>query len=460
MAFSDPRYLLFLGVAACIIFLIPAGRPRLIGMLALSALFALGFGVTALVLAVVVVLSYLGGLALRHALEGRGRTAMFVAILALTLSPLLFYKYWAPFVSTGNPILPVGISFYTFMAVGYLIEVYISRDEVEPSPLKLAAFLSFFPHLSAGPIGRAATFLPQLSNLGRFNYQLAVSGLRSILVGLFMKIVIADTLAPQVNRVFSEPRSFGAFDHLLATVLFSFQVYADFAGYSLIAIGSAALLGIRLMKNFDLPYLSQTLPEYWRRWHISLSSWFRDYVFVPLQFKYRRGGKWTLVLALIATFTLVGIWHGAGLRYAVFGLIHGVLVAGSTLTLTWRNQFWRKRGVPTWLIGVPRVVATFLIVTATFVIFRAASIEDALHMYRSLLSFAPSERTVPLALLPACALLIAGDIAVSRGLTLAKLPTVVRWLVYQAIAFAVLGFALLHALQDSPYANQFIYFEF
>src|SRR5258708_4095303 len=159
--------------------------------------------------------------------------------------------------------------------------------------------------------------------MGQFDYARAVSGLRAILVGLFMKIVIADALAPYVDSVYADPRQHGAVDLALSTTYFSFQVYADFAGYSLIAIGSARLLGVELLTNFMQPWLSQNLPDFWRRWHISLSSWFRDYVFTPLQFQARRQGVYGLAVALIFTFVLVGVWHGAGVNFALFGLIHG-----------------------------------------------------------------------------------------------------------------------------------------
>src|SRR6185312_10875370 len=188
------------------------------------------------------------------------------------------------------------------------------------------------------------------------DYARAVAGLRAILIGLFMKVAIADTLAPHVDAVYFDPRRFGAVDLTLATVYFSFQVYADFAGYSLIAIGSARLLGVELLTNFMQPWLSQNLPDFWRRWHISLSSWFRDYVFTPLQFQARRSGAAGLAMALVFTFVLVGIWHGAGLKFALFGLIHGALVAFSTLTFARRDRYWRSRGVPRPVLSVLRAV--------------------------------------------------------------------------------------------------------
>ena len=398
MAFSDPRYLLLLGFVALILPMIPRGSPRLMTI----ALISLGFYVSLnpaswYVLVGVASIAYLGGLALSALPNGNARGAVFLVLPAGDVAALAGLqicrfglstaaageRYALPgWSSMADLVLPIGISFYTFLAVGYLIDVYVGSVPAERNGVRFAAFMCFFPHLTAGPIERTRHLLPQLENIGRFDYDRAVSGLRAILVGLFLKIVVADTLAPHVEAVYSNPRQHGAVDLVLGTVYFSFQVYADFAGYSLIAIGSARLLGVELLTNFAQPWLSQNLPDYWRRWHISLSSWFRDYVFTPLQFQTRRWGVYGLSAALVFTFILVGIWHGAGLKFAVFGLIHGVLVAYSTLTFARRDKYWRSLGIPRSMLFVGRASTTFVIVTLTFVLFRAGSLEDAIWIYR------------------------------------------------------------------------------
>lgn len=387
------------------------------------------------------------------------------------MTPLLFFKYVPALAgATGEGhawstlrhlILPIGLSFYTFMALGYLIDVYTDKAPAERDALRFGAFLSFFPQLTAGPIERAGRFLPQLSRLGTFDPIMAVSGLRAILLGAFMKIAIADTLAPHVNAVYAFPQNHSAFDLALGTVYFSFQVYGDFAGYSLMAIGSARLLGIELMKNFEQPYLSQTLPEYWRRWHISLSSWFRDYVFIPLQFHIRRSGRRGLALALISTFTLVGIWHGAGPKYALFGLIHGVLVAYSTLTIAKRDKLWQRTNLPNWLCHTFRSTITFLVISLTFVLFRASGIANAMIIYGKLLTADSLARTLPITI-PSLAilLLIGGDLAVSRGMTWERLYRPLRWLVYYGMIGCVCWLQLKRALGDNNYEPGFIYFGF
>ena len=270
-----------------------------------------------------------------------------------------------------------------------------------------------------------------------------------------------DTLAPHVEAVYSDPRRFGAVDLTLATVYFSFQVYADFAGYSLIAIGSARLLGIELLTNFSQPYLSQNLPEYWRRWHISLSSWFRDYVFIPLQFQARRLRKVGLAAALVFTFVLVGVWHGAGLKYAIFGLIHGILVAYSTLTFAKRDNFFRRLGVPGVPLSIGRALATFSIVTLTFVLFRASGVSDALWIYAAILKGKSAAVSLPF-LVPALliAMLVLGDVAVAKGFDLARLSAGRRWTCYYLLSFGIIYGVVFHALRESSHVQQFIYFKF
>lgn len=476
MAFSDLRYLLFLGLVALILPVIPRGLPRWLA----TGLIGLGFYVNLTpgywyVLVVVTLTAYLGGLTLSRLPEGRARDAAFAALLVTALLPLLTFKYAAAFYALlppggsaathwstmANLVLPIGISFYTFLALGYLIDIYVGSMRAERSAVRFAAFMWFFPHLTAGPIERARHLMPQLENIGEFDYGRAVSGLRAILVGLFMKIVIADTLAPYVESVYANPREHGATDLALAAVYFSFQVYADFAGYSLIAIGSARLLGVELLTNFMQPWLSQNLPDFWRRWHISLSSWFRDYVFTPLQFQARRSGAAGLAMALVFTFVLVGIWHGAGLKFALFGLIHGVLVAFSTLTFARRDKFWRSRGIPPALLAVGRAILTFSIVSLTFVLFRAGGVRDALWIYKTLLLGVSAPRTIPLAMPAALiGLVVAGDLFVALKADFTRVSTWARWGAYYAASGCVVWVAIDRVLRASPYVQQFIYFKF
>lgn len=475
MAFSDLRYLLVLGIVTLIVHAIPQGALRLLATALISLIFYASLNpATWYVLVTVATLAYFSGLVLSRVPEGPARSMLFAALLTATLLPLLFFKYAATayhllpsdgdlaarWSTMANIILPIGISFYSFLAAGYVIDVFVGSLPAEKNAIRFGAVMFFFPHLTAGPIERARHLLPQLGNLGAFNYDRAVTGLRAILTGLFLKIVVADTLAPYVNAVYSAPRSHGAIDLALATIYFSFQVYADFAGYSLIAIGSARLLGIELTINFMQPWLSQNLPDYWRRWHISLSSWFRDYVFMPLQFQARRWGAYGLAGALVFTFVLVGIWHGAGFNFAVFGLIHGVLVAFSTLTFSRRDRFWRSR-VPRPVLLVLRATTTFLIVTLTFILFRASGLREALWIYKALLTGAEGVRTValtkPLIVITA---VIAYDLLVTWAKDAKPFPVWLRWSGYYAGVVCIVAAMIEHVLQASSNVQQFIYFKF
>jgi len=474
MSSSDPRYLLFAAFVALLLPLVPAGRPRLAALVLLSLLFYASFSPWyLLILGFVTLSSFSMALVFSASETERSRKPVFILSVIIALLPLLSFKYLGSmlgeqfstqpaWLSLLNAALPVGLSFYTFQAVGYLIDVYVGNLEAERDPIRFSAFMSFFPQLLAGPIERAPHLLPQLSRLGQFDYARAVAGVRAILIGLLLKIVVADSLAPLVDTVYSDPRRFSSPDLALATIYFSFEVYADFAGYSLIAIGSARLLGIELLQNFAQPFLSQNLPEYWRTWHISLSSWFRDYVFTPLQFQWRRSGSTGLALALIITFTIVGIWHGSGWKYAIFGFMHGLLVSYSTLTFRARDKAWRKSGVPMSLVAVWRAVATFFTVTLTFVLFRADDVTTAAWIYKHLLTGPIRGITLPvlwpMALIAA---VIAGDLlARHRAKLVDRSSQFMRWAVYHVATLTVLSAMLLHFIQGAQHVRQFIYYKF
>ena len=218
-------------------------------------------------------------------------------------------------VSTLNIILPVGISFYTFQTLSYTIDIYRKQLKPTKDALSFFAFVAFFPQLVAGPIERASHLLPQFYKTYKFNYDQVKSGLLLIAFGLFKKMVIADRLAILVNQVYNNPSDYYGEDVIIATVFFAFQIYCDFSGYSDIAIGIARTMGFDLMKNFDSPYMSKSITEFWRRWHISLSTWFRDYVYIPLGGS--RGGKYKRYLNLFLVFLISGLWHGAAMTFVI-----------------------------------------------------------------------------------------------------------------------------------------------
>ncbi|GAB4412497.1 MAG: MBOAT family protein [Bacteroidia bacterium] len=324
---------------------------------------------------------YVAGQQLARASRRGVRRAWLAASLAINLGALAFFKYCNFFIASLEAtlqaagigvglgmlpiILPVGISFYTFQTLSYTIDIY--RGQLQPSrdPLAFFAYVAFFPQLVAGPIERAARMLPQFGQLHRFDRQQAVQGLRLMLYGFFKKIVIADNLARWVDPTYAAPEQYPGLPLLLATLGFAVQIYADFSAYSDIATGCARLFGFELMRNFHAPYGARSLRDFWARWHISLSTWFRDYVYIPLGGNRRRRLRNTVNLLL--TFGLSGLWHGASWGFVVWGLIHGLAYAVE-----------RTRGRPSGRVG------TLLIVVAAWVFFRANDLDTALAVFRAM----------------------------------------------------------------------------
>ena len=290
-------------------------------------------------------------------------------------------------------ILPVGISFYTFQALSYSIDVY--RKQIAPCHdlVAFTAFLSFFPQLVAGPIERATNLLPQFQKKRTFDYATAVDGMRQILWGLFKKIVVADNCATYVDTVFADVSSQSGSTLLLAAVLFTFQIYGDFSGYSDIAIGTAKLFGIKLMRNFNVPYFSRDIAEFWRRWHISLTTWFRDYVYIPLggsrpnipeairlkgdKATEARYAKWIAVRNTFIIFLLSGFWHGANWTFVLWGAYHALLFV--PLLLLGRNRRYRDDD-QTWR-DIPRMLLTFVLVVIGWVLFRSPDMASCVDYF-------------------------------------------------------------------------------
>jgi D-alanyl-lipoteichoic acid acyltransferase DltB (MBOAT superfamily) len=276
-----------------------------------------------------------------------------------------------------NIILPVGISFYTFQALSYSIDVYRGKLKPTHDIVQFFAFVSFFPQLVAGPIERAVNLLPQFEKPRRFDYDIAVDGLRQILWGLFKKMVVADNCAVYVDQVFSNYQSQSGSTLLLAAVLFTFQIYGDFSGYSDIAIGTAKLFGIKLMRNFNVPYFSRDIAEFWRRWHISLTTWFRDYVYIPLGGS--RVSKAKVVRNTFIIFLLSGFWHGANWTFIIWGAYHALLFL--PLILLGKNRKHTDvvaigRFFPS-LKEMCQMLMTFFLAVIGWVVFRANTIEEA-----------------------------------------------------------------------------------
>ena len=350
------------------------------------------------------IVDYVIGLNISNQSSKKKQKLLLWGSVLFNLSVLGFFKYYNFFVDswvelfsslgyeiksiwTLNFILPVGISFYTFQTMSYTIDIY--RKKLEPTKdfISFASFVSFFPQLVAGPIERASNLLPQILKKREFQYDQVIQGLKLILWGLFKKVVIADSLAPIVDDIFSNYQDFGGGTLWLGAIYFSFQIYCDFSGYSDIAIGTSKLLGFELMSNFKFPYFSRNIGEFWRRWHISLSTWFRDYLYIPLGGS--QEGKWKSIRNIFIIFLVSGFWHGANWSFIFWGLFHSILFLPTFMFNKNRNYTSSIIAANTLLPSLKEFISvgtTFLLVTIGWVFFRSESIGDSFSYLTSMIS--------------------------------------------------------------------------
>ena len=353
-------------------------------------------------LAFSILLDFYTGLQMERSSTQAKRKFWFWLSISVNLGFLGFFKYYNFFIESfteflggfgiqAHPwtlkiILPVGISFYTFHGLSYVIDIYKRRISAEKNLVDYAVFVSFFPLLVAGPIERATHLLPQIKNNRTFNYSQAVSGLRQILWGLFKKIVIADNCAHYVNIIFNDYNDFNGSTLALGAVLFAFQIYGDFSGYSDIALGTARLFGIELLKNFNFPYFSRDIAEFWRRWHISLSSWFKDYLYIPLGGS--KGGDLMRIRNTFIIFLVSGFWHGANWTFIVWGFLNALFILPSIIFKTNRNNLdivAKDSLLPTFKEFTAMAV-TFTLTTLAWVFFRSDSVSQAVAIIGEIVS--------------------------------------------------------------------------
>jgi alginate O-acetyltransferase complex protein AlgI len=372
----------------CALFFVTAARHQptllLLGSIVVSATY--GWASCTWLVAVTLIGFFLG-IAL-----GRVRSALrlTVAVVAV-IAPLLILKY-TNFAMTSaqaalawfgvqvelphlDAALPVGISFYTFSVVGYLIDVYIERTGPEPRLLRFALFTSFFPKFVAGPVERTEGFLPQIDTAKRFDYTRVTDGIRIMAGGLLKKVVIADRIAPLVDGVYRSPHDYGGLVLVLTSVFYMFQLYYDFSGYSEMAVGAGRILGYDLTWNFNRPYAARSITEYWRRWHISLTSWFFEYIFAPVAGALRHWKHGMVIMALMATFLVSGLWHGAQWTFVLYGAAHGTAMSLEYLTASARKRI--RVWLPARLYAFLGWALTFSFVAGADVLFRSRSIDDA-----------------------------------------------------------------------------------
>jgi alginate O-acetyltransferase complex protein AlgI len=418
MAFTSFNFLIFFPLLAILYWITPA-KFRWLLLLIASYFFYINIKpVFALLIAGITLCTYLFTRLIDETnVESKKKRYMAINIV-LILLPLLFFKYFSK-LNDGiiallelnhirwplpeiKLILPVGISFYTFMAIGYIIDVYNEEIKAEKNLGIVALFLSFFPLILSGPIERAKNMLPQFNTKRSLNYDMVVQGLKMMLWGYFMKLVVADRLGIYIDLVYSKFSYIYGTSLLIASIFCPFQLYADLGGYSLIAIGTAKILGINVMQNFNRPFFATSMAELWRRWHISLISWLTDYVYTPLSFAFRKYKLWGIALALIITFIISGIWHGAAITFMVWGLLQGIFLSIEALTGKKRTKFETRYNLKNnGLYTIIGICFTFILFAASLIIGRAESISDALIIYKKIFS-TTSASLIGVSLLTVC----------------------------------------------------------
>lgn len=414
MLFNSIDFLIFFPIVVLIYFISPH-KWRYIWLLAVSYYFYICWNPVFIILLIITTtITYVFGRMLENIKQkinislNRQRLLMKIILVFCIISNLgilIYFKYTNFLVDIFNQLLqrfhfnaipsfdillPVGISFYTFQALGYIIDVYRGDINAEKNLLKYALFVSFFPQLVAGPIERSKNLLKQIhdeSGHKLWNYKRVTSGLTLMLWGFFMKVVIADRAAVLVDNVFGNYEQYQMIGLIVGAVAFALQIYCDFSGYSMIAIGAARVLGFELMENFVTPYFAGSVVEFWRRWHISLSTWFRDYLYIPIGGS--RCSKWKHYRNILITFGFSGLWHGAGWNYAVWGLLHGgyQILEKELAPIMGRVHVKFHTKIDSFGYKLFRMLATFILVDIAWIFFRADSINQAIHYIQRMVKY-------------------------------------------------------------------------
>lgn len=473
MLFNSLSFAIYFPIVTILYFMLPH-RYRWGMLLIASCVFYMAFiPAYLLILLFTITIDYFAGLWIARA-TGAHRTRLLYLSLVANALVLSIFKYFDflndtlhavlhPFgveyeVEKLALILPIGLSFHTFQSLSYVIEVYRGRHPAERHFGLFALYVMFYPQLVAGPIERPQNLLPQFRTIHYFDYARVTDGLKMMAWGLFLKTVVADNLAPTVDAVYDNVWQYNGIALAVATVFFSFQIYCDFAGYSLIAIGAARVMGFALMTNFRQPYFSASVGEFWRRWHISLSTWFRDYVYVPLGGNRVSRGRWFRNILIV--FALSGLWHGANWTYVVWGLLHGIYLVLSGWTRPWRRRF----NDMTTLNERPRLLQalqtafTFALVCFAWIFFRAKSLNDAWYVVTHIgrITEGAGQLELPVVGLVGIVLVVLADSLECREPVqdiVSRQPIVPRWALYYALVLTILVWGKFGR-------QEFIYFQF
>lgn len=451
-------------------------------MLLASCIFYMAFiPIYILILFFTILIDYIAGIQIEKSAGSRRKAYLILSIIA-NVGVLAVFKYYNFFTTNVNEliqylhftvyplpylsiILPLGLSFHTFQAMSYTIEVYRGNYKAEKHAGIYALYVMYYPQLVAGPIERPQNIIHQLKIKHEFDYRRVSDGLKLMLWGLFKKVFIADRLSLTVNLIYNDPHKYQGLTLIMATIMFSIQIYCDFSGYTDIALGASKVMGIKLMENFRQPYFSKSVSEFWQRWHISLSSWFYDYLFNGIVVVRRDWGKWAIVMGFIITFLISGFWHGAGWTYIVWGLIHGICLAVYFLFSGFRKSLSRR--IAPGIYDAFSIFLTFSFVCFGYIFFRANSLSDAFyivsHSFKGLSSLHDMKwelSVLQITFLPrillGIVLLLLVDYTNTKSdviIEILRYPVWVRRIIYYAILFLIFNYGV--------FANQqFIYFQF
>ena len=472
MVFNSIEFLIFLPIVVLLFYLLPH-KGRWLMLLAASCVFYMWFVPKyILILLVTIVIDYTAGLLMeRYADQPRKKKTFMIISIVSTLTVLVVFKY-LNFITENldqlcaslgmethlmtHIILPIGLSFHTFQSMSYVIEVYRGHQKAERHFGYYSLYVMFFPQLVTGPIERPGNLLRQLHERKEFCYENISKGMRLIIFGFFIKMVVADNLGEYVDEVYGYLDEYNSWSVLGCMVFYSFQIYCDFFGYSTIALGCAKLMGFDITDNFRSPYLSKSIAEFWHRWHISLSTWFRDYVYIPLGGSRVKFGRWAFNIMVV--FVLSGIWHGAAWTFLLWGFAHGLL---HIVEKRVRDRFPTKEHQSKWLtvsLDVLRVVKTFVLVTLFWVMFRATDFEHLKAVFVT--AFTRFDSGLHMNIRPGLwlylGLFILSDVLLRNTRFDAwcdDKPLVVRWLIYAVLVFMIIACS---SVNNFP----FIYFQF
>ncbi len=469
MLFNSLQFIIFFFAFFFILFSIPVSMRKFWLLIASCYFYMVFKPIYLLILLAVILIDFCAGIQIEKSKNNK-RSWLILSLIS-NIGILVFYKYFnflneniselldyfhiRNTIPAFNIILPIGLSFHTFQAMSYTIEVFRGNQKAEKNILHYSLYVLYFPQLVAGPIERPQHLLPQLKNSIYFNYSNIAEGLFRIACGFFKKVVIADRLSLFVDPVFNDIQTSNGYSIFIAMIFFAFEIYCDFSGYTDIAIGISRMMGIKLVENFKNPFLSTSITEFWRRWHISLSTWFADYVYSPLAIKRRNWGDWGIVYTSMVTFLLIGLWHGANWTFVIYGGINGLMLSFEFLTRKKRKNIRKK--IPIILNNIVGVSYTFLFYAFSLIFFRVKEVKVAVTTIYSLFLFSINDKLPKVYNVTEMAFVVILIIGLMLSETFIKRNNIKKSNTLILISCMLLFFSYLFG---EFYSKQFIYFQF